>query len=256
LEILLVDDQEEILYFLVSVLETEYQVLLAKNGIEALDVLKNNNVELVVSDVMMPVMDGFELCKHIKTSPEISHIPVILLTAKNTIQSRIEGLEHGADAYIEKPFSPVHLKVQILNLLNSRRKLREYFLRTPLVEVKTVAHTKEDERFSENVSSHIFDQLDNTEFGADDLASAVNMSRITLYRKIKAISNTTPHEFIHITRLKKAAELMVDRRYRVYEIAMMVGYKSQTHFGKVFQKQFGMTPRQFIENANPSRKKQ
>lgn len=243
--ILLVDDNEEIIEFVSSILQAEYVILSAENGEEAITMLHNEMVDLVISDVMMPVMDGFELCKRIKTAFEISHIPVILLTAKNTLQSKIEGLETGADAYIEKPFSPAYLKVQIANLLANRHKIRQYFANTPLVHINTIAHTREDETFLEKIYNCILEEIENTELDVEHLCKYVNMSRISLYRKIKAISDLTPHELINITRLKKAAELLSTQQYKIYEVAMMTGYKSQTHFGKNFIKQFGVSPSQY-----------
>lgn len=244
--ILIVDDNEEIVEFVTSILLADYTILSAENGEAAIAILHSEAVDLVISDVMMPVMDGFELCKRIKTTFEISHIPVILLTAKNTLQSKIEGLETGADAYIEKPFSPAHLKVQMANLLMNRHKIREYFASTPLVHINTIAHTREDETFLENIHNCILREIENTELDVEHLSRAVNMSRVSLYRKIKAISDLTPHELINITRLKKAAELLSTQQYKIYEVAMMVGYKSQTHFGKNFIKQFGMSPSQYV----------
>lgn len=244
--ILLVDDNEEIIEFVSSILHAEYVILSAENGEEAITMLHNEMVDLVISDVMMPVMDGFELCKRIKTTFEISHIPVILLTAKNTLQSKIEGLETGADAYIEKPFSPAFLKVQMANLLSNRHKIRQYFANTPLVHINTIAHTREDEAFLEKIYNCILEEIENTELDVEHLCKYVNMSRISLYRKIKAISDLTPHELINITRLKKAAELLSTQKYKIYEVAMMTGYKSQTHFGKNFIKQFGVSPSQYI----------
>lgn len=244
--ILLVDDNEEIIEFVSSILQSEYVILSAENGEEAITMLHNEMVDLVISDVMMPVMDGFELCKRIKTTFEISHIPVILLTAKNTLQSKIEGLETGADAYIEKPFSPAFLKAQMTNLLTNRHKIRQYFANTPLVHINTIAHTREDEAFLEKIYNCILEEIENTELDVEHLCRYVNMSRISLYRKIKAISDLTPHELINITRLKKAAELLSTKNYKIYEVAMMTGYKSQTHFGKNFIKQFGVSPSQYV----------
>src|SRR5436190_18254303 len=143
--ILLVDDSEDIIDFLSEDLSEIYDVLKAFNGKDALDLLEKTAVQLVVSDIMMPVMDGFELCKIIKSNFEYSHIPVILLTAKNTIQAKVEGLELGADAYIEKPFSKEHLLAQIASLLANRNMMREYFASSPLVHIKSIAHTKADE---------------------------------------------------------------------------------------------------------------
>lgn len=244
--ILLVDDNEEILEFIENELTEKYTICKALNGRDALGMLKNEVIQLVISDIMMPVMDGLELCKIIKTNFEFSHIPVILLTAKNTLQSKIEGIETGADAYIEKPFSPEYLQVQIANLLLNRAKIKEYFVSSPLVHIKSMAHTKTDELFLEKVNESIYNNLEDTELDVEKLAKSMNMSKPTLYRKIKSISDLTPNELINITRLKKAAELLVEGKYKIYEVADMTGYGSQTNFGRNFLKQFGMTPTEYL----------
>jgi DNA-binding response OmpR family regulator len=250
--ILLVDDNEEIIEFLAEVLGAQYAVLKASDGQEALSVLDKEAVHLVVSDVMMPGMDGFELCRLIKTNFDFSHIPVILLTAKNTLQSKIEGLKLGADAYIEKPFSPEHLEVQIANLLSNRNKIREYFANSPLVHIKSMAYSTADEQFLETLNESIRNHLEDTELDVEKLARIMNMSRPTLYRKIKSISNLTPNELINITRLKKAAEMLAGGQHKVYEVADLVGYNSQNNFGRNFLKQFGITPTEYISmNKKP-----
>jgi two-component system cell cycle response regulator len=246
--LLLVDDHDEIIEFLRSILEEEYSLLVAPDGQRAIQILLTEIVHLVVSDIIMPVMDGFSLCRSIKENPDISHVPVILLTAKNTLQSKIEGLELGADAYIEKPFSGAHLKAQIKNLLNSREHLRTVFTSRPLVPVQSVVHTSSDIQFVERLSDFILLHIDDEELGIDQLADAMNMSRMSLYRKLKAVAGLSPHEFINITRLKKAATLLSMGEYRIFEVAMSVGYKSTTHFGKLFNKQFGMSPTQFAQS--------
>lgn len=240
--ILLVDDNEEMLDFIGEDLDEKYTVIKALNGLEALNVLKEEAIQLVVSDVMMDVMDGFELCKTIKTSFDYSHIPVILLTAKNTLQSKIQGLELGADAYIEKPFSPEYLQVQIANLLANRSKIKEYFAKSPLVHIKSIAHLKSDEVFLEKLNETIFNNLEDEDLDVEKLAKLVNMSRPNLYRKIKSISDLTANELINLTRLKKAAQLLAEGDLKIYEISNIVGYSSQTNFGRNFLKQFGMTP--------------
>src|SRR5688572_4487383 len=251
--VLLVDDNEEILDFLHEDLCEKYSILKALNGKEALDILKKEAVHLVVSDVMMDVMDGFELCKFIKTDFEYSHIPVILLTAKNSLQSKIEGLEIGADAYIEKPFSPEYLQVQIANLLSNRNKIKDYFAKSPLVHIKSMAYSKADEVFLESLNEVIHQNLENTELDVEHLAKIMNMSRPTLYRKIKAISDLTPNELINISRLKKAAELLASTDYKIYEVADMVGYTSQNNFGRSFLKQFGMPPTDYQKMKHAER---
>ena len=253
--LLLVDDNEEILEFLEHELNEKYTIIKAFNGQEALEILKENAVQLVISDVMMPVMDGFELCRIIKTNFDYSHIPVILLTAKNTLQSKIEGLELGADAYIEKPFSPEYLQVQIANLLTNRIKIKEYFASSPLVHIKSMAYSKADEQFLEKINESIFKNLEDTELDVEKLAKLMNMSKPTLYRKIKSLSDLSPNELINITRLKKAAELLVEGNYKIYEVADMVGYASQTNFGRNFLKQFGMTPTDYLSMKEAEKNK-
>lgn len=243
--ILLVEDNEEMLDFIADDLREKYQVLTAVNGEVALSILKEEAVQLVVSDVMMPVMDGFELCKSIKTSFDYSHIPVVLLTAKNTLQSKIEGLELGADAYIEKPFSPEYLHVQIANLLANRDKIKDYFAKSPLVHIKSIAHSKSDELFLEKLNEAIYSNLENEDLDVEHLAKIMIMSKATLYRKIKSISNFSPNELINITRLKRAAELLAEGNNKIYEVAQIVGFSSQTNFGRSFLKQFGMTPSEY-----------
>jgi two-component system cell cycle response regulator len=251
--LLLVDDNEEILDFLSDDLATEYTVLTACNGKEALDLLKANPVEIVITDIMMPVMDGFELCRQIKSDISHSHIPVIMLTAKHTFQSKIEGLEVGADAYIEKPFSPKHLQAQIANLLKNRNKIKAYFASSPLVHVNTMAYSRADELFLEKLNEEINKNIANLDLDVEQLAIMMNMSRPTLYRKIKFISDLTPNELINVARLKKAAKLLTEGNYKMFEISEMVGYTSQTNFGRNFLKQFGMSPSEYLNLSRAQR---
>lgn len=244
--LLFVEDNKEILDFICRELHTEYTVRRAFNGQEALEVLKDENVQLVISDIMMPVMDGLELCKKIKTNLEYSHIPIILLTAKNTLHSKIEGLEVGADAYIEKPFAFEHLQAQISNLLSNRNKIKEHFASSPLAHIKTIGYSKADKNFLEQLNTVINQNLTNLDIDVENLARIMNMSRATFYRKIKVLFNLTPHELINISRLKKAAELLAEGNYKVYEVASMVGYTLQTNFARDFHKQFGMSPTEYM----------
>lgn len=244
--ILLVDDEEEILDFLERILKTKYTVFKAQSAKQALELLGTEAIQLVVSDVMMPDMNGFDLCRTIKTNFEYSHIPVILLTAKNTIQSKVEGLELGADAYIEKPFSKEHLLAQIASLMVNRNMLREYFASSPLVHLKSIAHSRADERFLETLNKTIEEHIEDPDLDVEKLARILNMSRITLYRKIKAISDLTPIELINITRLKKAAALLAEGDYKIYEVADIVGFSSQSNFARNFHKQFNMTPTDYM----------
>jgi two-component system cell cycle response regulator len=244
--ILLVDDDEDILDFLERILKNNYGIFKAQDGQEALYILEIEAVQLIISDVMMPVLDGFELCKIVKSSFEYSHIPVILLTAKNTLPSKIEGLDLGADAYIEKPFSKVYLEAQIANLLNNRSIIRDYFANSPLVNIKSISHSKTDELFLEKLHKTILSNIEYEDLDVEKLAGIMCMSRITLYRKIKSISDLTPVELINITRLKKAAELLAQGEHRINEVSVLVGFSSQSNFARNFQKQFCCTPTEFM----------
>ncbi|WP_084490067.1 response regulator transcription factor [Niabella ginsenosidivorans] len=248
--ILLVDDNEDILDFLADDLGEKHTVLSAKNAGEAFHILEDHSVQLIISDIMMPGMDGLEFCDRIKSDFNLSHIPVILLTAKNTLQAKIEGLDAGADAYIEKPFSPEHLNAQVASLLNNRMKLKEYFAKSPLAHINTMAHTKMDEQFLEQLQQCIEANLSDPLMDVEFLAHALNMSRPTLYRKIKSISDLSPNEMINLTRLKKAAEMISQGNTYMNEIAGSVGYSSLTQFGRNFQKQFGMSPTDYIKKRS------
>ena len=243
--VLLVDDNPELLEVLGDELCDIYTIATAANGEEALDVLKQSSIQVVICDVMMPVMDGFEFCKIVKSNVEYSHVPIILLTAKNTLQSRIEGLELGADAYIEKPFSVEHLTVQVANLISNRNKMRTYFAQSPLANIKSIAHTQSDENFLDKLNEVILNNIDDQFLDIDKLAKLMNTSRTSLFRKINAISDLTPNELINITRLKKAAQLLIETNYKIFEIAYMLGFNSQTTFGRSFVKQFGMAPTEY-----------
>ncbi|KLT65660.1 response regulator [Pedobacter sp. BMA] len=253
--ILLVDDHQDILDFISDDLEEKYKVLQARNGVEALAVLENEIVHLIISDVMMPEMNGFDFCAKVKSTPEFSHIPVILLTAKNTLQSKIEGLELGADAYVEKPFSPEFLQVQVSSLIKNRNKIKAYFSSSPLLHMKTMGSSKADELFLEKLHETINKNISNLNLDVELLAEKMNMSRPTLYRKIKSISDLSPNELINLARLKKAAELLSEGMMKIYEISEVVGYSSQSHFGRNFSKQFGMSPTDYVLSISQDKRK-
>lgn len=252
--ILLVEDNKEILHYIQHELSSKYHIFKATNGQEALQILQKENVQLVVSDIMMPVMDGIELCKKVKSDLQYSHVPIILLTAKNSIHSKIEGLEVGADAYIEKPFSFEHLLAQISNLLSNRNLMKEYFAHSPLTHMKGIACSKADKDFLEHLNKTIYDHITDTELDVDQLSALMNMSRPTLYRKIKGLSDLTPNELINLSRLKKAAELLAEGNYKINEVANLIGYSLPTNFSRDFQKQFGVSPSNYILNLKEANK--
>ena len=246
--ILIAEDEASIADAIEIYLKSQgYQTLKAANGAIAWELLQNNTVDLAIIDVMMPVMDGFALLQHVKADIEFSHIPIILLTAKNTMQSRLEGLELGADAYIDKPFSTSLLMAQISNLLSNRDNIRKFYFNSPIANMKSMAYTKADEGFLEKLNEIINEHIGNPDLDVNMIADLMHLSRPTLYRKIRAISDLTPNELIKISRLKKAAELLLQGNMKIYEISDAVGFSSQSYFWSAFIKQFGVSPSKYAK---------
>lgn len=247
--ILLVDDHEDILFFLSTLFRNNYNILTAIDGKGASAILESQYVHLVISDVMMPNMDGFELCSWIKSRAEFAHLPVILLTAKDTIQSKIDGIKKGADVYIEKPFSAEHLEAQVDTLLHNRALIKEFHANSPMSHVYHLDANKNNEQFLEEIQNVIFEHLNNLEFDVNQMAGLLHMSRPTLYRKIKSAFQLAPNELIHRIRLNNAAELIASGQMRISEVAEEVGYNSLSQFGRHFSKQFNMTPTEYKERV-------
>ncbi|MGM0530197.1 MAG: hybrid sensor histidine kinase/response regulator transcription factor [Bacteroidota bacterium] len=239
--LLIVEDDEDLRMFLYNQLKHHYTAHRATNGAEALAKLKDNQIDIIITDVLMPKMDGFQFCKEVKSNLDYSHIPIILLTVKNDLRSKIEGLDAGADAYVEKPFSMDHILAQLSNLLTNRNKLKEAYISTPSVKIKSIAPTKADEDFLKNVTEVINKNISDTQFNVDTLANEVNMSRSSLHRKIKGVSELTPNELILLVKLKKAAKY-IQEGTRVNEVCFLVGFNSPSYFSKAFKKQFGVSP--------------
>ncbi len=246
--ILIVEDNEDLNEFLVNYFKEDYSVMSTFNGAEAIKALESFSADIIVSDIVMPEMDGLELCNLVKTNTLYSHIPVILLTAKTDIKYKIEGLEHGADAYLEKPFSVEHLEAQILNLLESREKLRENFINSPLTPIRTIGKNKADEAFLLEITNIIEANITKVDFQIDEFAQQIGMSRSNFYRKVKGISGLTPNDFIRLVKLKKAVKLMQEGETRINEICFMVGFNTSSYFAKCFRRQFGMLPKDFVKN--------
>lgn len=243
--ILTVEDNEEFQQLLYKQLIKKYHVLQCKNGMEAIDILDKENVDIIICDIMMPVMDGLEFCRTMKENIKYSHIPVILLTARTNLESKIEGINCGADEYIEKPYSTDYLLARIENLLESRRKMQEMFRNSPELAYQSITHSKADEDFLQKLITIIHNNLDEPDLNIDKLAVETAVSRSTLYRKVKNVSELSPNDFIMLIRLKKAAELLKEKQYQISEIAYMVGFCSPNYFSKCFFKQFGVSPKDF-----------
>ncbi|MDF9831724.1 ligand-binding sensor domain-containing protein/signal transduction histidine kinase/DNA-binding response OmpR family regulator [Parabacteroides sp. PF5-6] len=244
--ILVVEDQKDMRQFIVEDLKEKYHVLEAENGEEALTVLENNSINLIISDIMMPVMDGFELCNKVKNNVHYSHIPFIILTAQHNLQSRLEGLNKGADAYMEKPFSMELLQAQVVNLLKSREMLSKAYLEKPLMPTQTLAVSPLDDIFLNKFNVYLDKNLTSDTMSVESLAAEMGMSTSSLYRKVKGLSGLSPNDFIRVSRLKKAVQLIQAGETRINDIAFRVGFSSPTYFSTCFQKQYGKTPTEFI----------
>ena len=234
--------------FLSDSLQPNYTIITANDGVEALERLKEQEVSLIVSDWMMPNMDGVEFCKAVRNDQLSNHIPFILLTAKTDNASKTEGMNCGADAYIEKPFSLQYLEACIKNLLDLRMQLRKKFSSMPTVPISSIARNQEDEKFLTRMNQLIEENLDSPNLSIDFLAEQLYISRSALFAKIKGLANLTPNEMIQLIRLKKAASLLLENKYHISEVSYMVGFNNPSYFSKCFQKQFGMTPGKFIES--------
>ncbi len=245
--ILVVEDNPEVLQMICNGLQKHYNVEIATDGMLGLKKTQEHHIDLVITDVMMPVMDGNEMTKQLKEDVETSHIPIIMLTAKHTLDNRIEGLKAGADAYIEKPFSFSHLHTQVETLLTNRKRERESFVKRPYLSVENTGVNKVEEKFISKITELITQNIRQPEFNVEQLASEMCMSRSSLNRKIKEVSDMTPIDFIRLIRLKKAAELIREHGYNTSEVCEMVGISSPSYFIKLFQRQFGMTPKEFAQ---------
>ena len=243
--ILLVDDNETIVSFLAEQLRKSFIVETALNGKEAITKLKEGQYDIVVTDIMMPIMDGLELCEKIKSDLEISHIPVVFITAKSDLDTKIKGLQYGAEAYVEKPFSIKYLTQLIKSLLENRRRERDTFAKNPFSTVSSMHVNKADKDFMERVRMVIEDNVSEEDFNVEAMCDILAMSRSNLLRKIKTLFNLSPIELIRLIKLKKAAELIQEGTYRISDVCYMVGIASPSYFSKLFFKQFGMTPKDF-----------
>ncbi len=244
--ILFVEDDLEILSFLEKEFKSDYNIIKATNGEMAWKMLQNDSPTLVLSDVSMPKMNGTELCKKIKSTFETSHIPVILLTARIAPEDEISGIETGADDYIHKPFNIQILRLKIQNIIEAREVLKKRFSQTNNFVAKEMTVTSPDEIFLQKAIDYVKEHLESPELSVEKMCGELNISRVHLYRKLKALTNQSPTEFIRIIRLKQAASLLIQNKLNVSEIAYMVGFNSHQYFSNSFQKHFNMSPKEYI----------
>lgn len=246
--LLIVDDNADIRNYIALNFSTTYRIILATNGLEGLQQAVETIPDLVVSDVMMPDMNGLELCRKLKSDERTSHIPVILLTARQSDESKLEGYETGADAYVTKPFNSNVLQAQIRNLLEQRQRLRELFSQGSAIEIKKIAINVTDEAFLNKVIQHINENLEDEEFNINALAEILNMSRSQFYRKIKALTNQSLLDFVTTIRMNKALEYLLSGEYNISETAFKVGYSMSSNFTRTFTRHFGVSPSKYIES--------
>lgn len=243
--ILLIEDDNDVREFLFSELESCFDLKVASDGKAGIAMAKELDVDLIVSDVMMPGMNGFELTKRLKNSFETSHIPIILLTALSTDENVLEGTESGADAYITKPFSPQLLMARILQLLNQREILRQKFGKEPQEIRSAMLSNEQDSLFVKRLDSIVYSRLGEQDLSVDKVAGLLHLGRTIFYKKVRGTTGYTPNEYIRVIRLRKAAELLKEGEKNVSEVAYAVGFDNPYYFSKCFKEQFGMPPSQY-----------
>ncbi|MCS3162038.1 response regulator [Bacteroides faecis] len=247
--LLLVEDNEELLYLMERILSRHYHVLIAKDGLEALDIIKDNEIDIIISDVMMPEMDGLELCRTLKSNLETSHIPIILLTAKNTAEDRIECYNAGADGYISKPFELKILEARINNFIMHKKNKQEEFRTNVEVNIDSLETSSIDKEFLDKVISVIKSNMSEGDFDVVQLADALAVSKSSLYRKMKIATGLSPIEFIRNIRLKHGSQLLKDRSISVAEVAYECGFSNPKYFATCFKEEFGVTPKEYQKNC-------
>ncbi len=247
-EILIVEDNADVRQYIRSYLEEDYRITEARNGEEGLKKALSKIPDLVISDIMMPEMDGLELCRRLKNDERTSHIPVILLTAKAEVEDRLSGLKTGADDYLSKPFEARELLVRIRNLIDQRHRLQERFRKDFSILPDNLELTSVDRQFITRTVEIIQQNLDNSDLNVGELARQLGMSRQYLNRKINAITGLSSQIFIRSIRLRNAAQMLKNQQASVTEIAYLVGFASPSHFSESFRQEFGYTPSQYISN--------
>ena len=252
--ILIVEDNAAIRLNIKSVLAAEFEISEAENGKAGLAIALDIMPDLIISDLMMPEMNGFELCRFLKTDERSSHIPVILLTSSISDANKMVGLETGADDYITKPFNAEVLIVRVKNLIKSREELRRRFSREVKLEASEISITSADENFLNKAIALVESNLEESELSVTQLSDELNMSRVQLYRKLHGLTGLPPNEFIRTIRLKRAAQLLAKSGASIKEIAFSVGFKDPSYFGRAFRKQFGLSPSEYMVQNSEEKK--
>lgn len=244
--ILIIEDDGDVRKFLETELGIYFEIISEPDGLSGLQKAQSFEVDLIICDVLMPGMNGFDVTRKLKRDFETSHIPIILLTAMSTSENKLEGVESGADAYITKPFSSRLLLARIFQLIEQREKLKRKFSNDPAMTSQALCSTELDRKFGEKLQTILEKQLDNPEFTIEDFASAVGVSRAAFFRKVKGVTGYTPNEYMRILRMKRAMELLQEGIYNVSEIAYKVGMNDPLYFSKCFKSHFGAPPSAFL----------
>jgi YesN/AraC family two-component response regulator len=244
--ILLAEDNVEMRGFIKSNLQDEYRIEEAENGKIGLNKIQMLMPDLVIADIMMPVIDGIEMTRLIKQDERVSHIPVIILTGRASAESKIEGLSTRADDYVVKPFNVAELKLRIRNLIDTRKKLREKFSKELVVNPGEIVTTSADEKFLIKALKAVEENMSTDEFGTAEFCIAVNMSRANVHRKLKALTGQSTTEFIRTIRLKRAAQLLLQKTGSVSEIAYETGFNNLSYFTRCFKEVYGVIPSEYV----------
>ena len=244
--ILIIEDDGDVRKFLETELGIYFEIISEPDGLSGLQKAQSFEVDLIICDVLMPGMNGFDVTRKLKRDFETSHIPIILLTAMSTSENKLEGVESGADAYITKPFSSRLLLARIFQLIEQREKLKRKFSNDPAMTSQVLCSTELDRKFGEKLQTILEKQLDNPEFTIEDFASAVGVSRAAFFRKVKGVTGYTPNEYMRILRMKRAMELLQEGIYNVSEIAYKVGMNDPLYFSKCFKSHFGAPPSAYL----------
>jgi YesN/AraC family two-component response regulator len=244
---LIVEDTPEVRIYIKSLFEKDYAILEATQGEEGWMQAVENIPDIIICDVMMPVMDGITLCRNLKSDKRTCHIPLILLTARTSLIFKVDGLERGADEYMTKPFNPRVLELKVRNLMAQRVRLHQAFTdhRVLTIEPKRVTLNSSDELFIQQAMESIENNMTNSGFSVEELCREVGMSRMQLYRKLKALTGLSANEFIRTMRLKRAAQLLEQNQLTVAEVTYEVGFEDLPYFRECFKKMFGVTPSQY-----------
>ncbi len=251
-KILIVEDNIDLQRFIKENIGKQYSVFESANGIEGMEKSFELIPDLIISDIKMPEMDGIEFCQKIKNDERTSHIPVILLTARSTLENKLEGLETGADDYMTKPFKIQELQIRVSNLIEQRKKLRQRFRKEFLIEPKEIAITSSDEKFLTRILEILEHNYTNENFTADEFSKKAGLSRMQLHRKLSAVTDQSASEFIRNFRLKRAVNLLSVKKGNISEISFEVGFSNPSYFAECFKNLFGSSPSEFLSNSNKS----